>query len=155
MKKIPSIQVPIIDNGSSAIKNLFDTLINKKVIIFGVPGAFTPKCSEQHLPGFLELSDKFRDKGIDEIYCLSVNDQFVMQSWLLSYPEGSKIKGIADGNADITRSLNLLTNKSSNFMGTRCKRFAMIIKDNIIQNIFIEEAGKLDLTSGQSILSRL
>ena len=155
MKKIPSIQVPIIDNGGSSIKNLFDIMIDKKVIIFGVPGAFTPTCSEQHLPGFLKLSDEFRGKGIDEIYCLSVNDQFVMQSWLLSYSEGYRIKGIADGNADITRSLNLLTNKSANFMGMRCERFAMIIEDNTIQNIFIEETGKLDLTSAQSILSRL
>ena len=155
MKKIPSVQVPIIDNGNSTIKNLFDILINKKVIIFGVPGAFTPTCSEQHLPGFLKLNDKFKDQGIDEIYCLSVNDQFVMQSWLLSYSEGSKIKGIADGNADITRYLNLLTNKSKNFMGMRCERFAMIINDNIINNTFIEESGKLDLTSAQSILSKL
>ena len=80
MKVIPSITVPIIDNNDVYKNNLFELLKNKKVIIFGVPGAFTPTCSEKHLPGFLKLSDKIKGKGIDDIYCISVNDQFVMQS---------------------------------------------------------------------------
>lgn len=155
MKKIPSIVVPIIDNGNTTTKNLFELLKNKKIIIFGVPGAFTPTCSEKHLPGFLKLSDQIKKKGIDDIFCLSVNDKFVMQSWLLSYSDGNKIKGIADGNAEITKFLNLLIDKSSNFMGMRCKRFAMIIKNNVIDQIFIEESGKLDLSSAENILSRL
>lgn len=155
MKKIPSIVVPIIDNGNTTTKNLFELLENKKIIIFGVPGAFTPTCSEKHLPGFLKLSDQIKKKGIDDIFCLSVNDKFVMQSWLLSYSDGNKIKGIADGNAEITKFLNLLIDKSSNFMGMRCKRFAMIIKNNVIDQIFIEESGKLDLSSAENILSRL
>ena len=155
MRQIPSILVPIIDNGNMITKNLFELLENKKIIIFGVPGAFTPTCSEKHLPGFLKLSDQIKKKGIDDIFCLSVNDKFVMQSWLLSYSDGNKIKGIADGNAEITKFLNLLIDKSSNFMGMRCKRFAMIIKNNVIDQIFIEESGKLDLSSAENILSRL
>ena len=126
--KIPSIVVPIIDNDNTANKNLFDYLKKKKIIIFGVPGAFTPTCSQQHLPGFLKLSDKIKGKGIDEIFCLSVNDKFVMKSWLLNYSDGNKIKAIADGNAEITKFFNLLSDKSANFMGMRCSRFAMIVK---------------------------
>lgn len=155
MKKIPSSLVPIIDNGNFTTQNLFELLKDKKIIIFGVPGAFTPTCSEQHLPGFLKLNEQIRNKGIDEIYCLAVNDKFVMQSWLLSYSEGNRIKGIADGNAEITQHLDLLSDKSSSFMGMRCSRFAMIVQNNNIDKLFIEEASKFDLSSAENILSEL
>ena len=108
MKKIPSIIVPIIENDKISTQNLFEILKNKKIIIFGVPGAFTPTCSEKHLPGFINISDKLKKKGIDDIFCLSVNDHYVMQSWLLSYDNGEKIKGIADGNAEVTKYLGII-----------------------------------------------
>ena len=155
MKQIPSIVVPIIDNGKATTKNLFEFLENKKIIIFGVPGAFTPTCSEQHLPGFLKLSDQIKNKGIDDIFCLSVNDKFVMQSWLLSYSDGNKIKGIADGNAEISQSLEVINDQSANFMGLRCIRFAMIVDNNIIIDTFLEEPGKLEVSSAESILLKL
>ena len=155
MNKIPSILVPIITKDKVSTQNLFELLENKKTIIFGVPGAFTPTCSEQHLPGFLKLSDQIKNKGIDDIFCLSVNDAFVMQSWLLSYSDGNKIKGIADGNAEITKFLNLMTDKTSNYMGIRCKRFAMIVKNNYIDQLFVEESGKFNLSSAENILSEL
>jgi len=155
MKKIPQIVVPIIDNGNAILNNLFELLINKKVIIFGVPGAFTPTCSEQHLPGFLKLSDKIKNKGIDDIFCLSVNDKFVMQSWLLSYSNGNNIKGIADGNAEISKALEVTSNKSANFMGLRCTRFAMIINDNNIMKTFIEEPGRLETSSAENVLKNI
>jgi len=155
MKKIPQIVVPIIDNGNAILNNLFELLINKKVIIFGVPGAFTPTCSEKHLPGFLKLSDKIKNKGIDDIFCLSVNDKFVMQSWLLSYSNGNNIKGIADGNAEISKALEVTSNKSANFMGLRCIRFAMIINDNNIMKTFIEEPGRLETSSAENVLKNI
>ena len=125
------------------------------MIIFGVPGAFTPTCSEQHLPGFIKLSDQIKKKGIDDIFCLSVNDKFVMQSWLLSYSDGNKIKGIADGNAEISQSLEVINDQSANFMGLRCIRFAMIVDNNIIIDTFLEEPGKLEVSSAESILLKL
>ena len=155
MSIIPSIIVPVIEKGKSINKNLFDCLKNKKVVIFGVPGAFTPTCSEKHLPGFLKLSEAIKAKGVDEIYCLSVNDAFVMSSWLLSYTDGDKINGIADGNGEVSTLLNVSSDKSANFMGIRCTRFAMIIDDNCINNIFIEESGKLEVSSAENILKEL
>ena len=155
MLQIPSITVPIISNGMSTIENLFNFLKHKKNIIFGVPGAFTPTCSEKHLPGFINLSNQIIDKGVDNIFCLSVNDKFVMQSWLSSFENGNKIKGIADGNAEITKYLNLLSDKSSNFMGMRCSRFAMIVQNNTIKELFVDESSKLDLSSAENILSKL
>ena len=155
MSIIPSIIVPIVEKGKSINKNLFDCLKNKKVVIFGVPGAFTPTCSEKHLPGFLKLSEAIKAKGVDEIYCLSVNDAFVMNSWLLGYTDGDKICAIADGNGEVSKLLSVTSDKSANFMGTRCTRFAMIIDNNSIINIFIEESGKLKVSSAENILKEL
>ena len=103
MKIIPSIELPIIKNGLSSNYVLSKITANKKIIIFGVPGAFTPTCSEKHLPGFINLIDQFKTKGIHDIYCLSVNDAFVMKAWLGLYSKGYLIKGIADGNADFVK----------------------------------------------------
>ncbi len=117
MKQIPSIKVPNIDNDKIEVKNLFEFIKNKNIIIFGVPGAFTSTCSEKHLPSFLKLSGQIINKGIDDIFCLSVNDKFVMQSWLLSYSEGNKVKEIADGNAEISQELEMTSDYSGSFMG--------------------------------------
>jgi len=155
MKLIPSVIVPIIEEGQSLKKNLFNTLKNKKVVIFGVPGAFTPTCSEKHLPGFLELSNDIKSKGIDDIYCLSVNDPHVMKSWLLSYRDGKNIKGIADGNAEISLLLDLINDKTASFMGLRCFRFALIVNDNKIIHEFIEKSENFDVSSAKYILSKI
>lgn len=133
---IPSIKLPIIQKGIISKVLLSEELKGKRVIVFGVPGAFTPTCSEKHMPSYISLYEQLSEKGIDDIYCLSVNDEFVMNAWLLSYSETNKIKGIADGNGDITKSLNLLVDQSAYYMGMRSKRFAMIVENNIIQELF-------------------
>lgn len=154
-KTIPSIEVPIIEKGITSKVNLTEKLKNKKVIIFGVPGAFTPTCSEKHMPSYIKLHQNLQKKGIDDIYCLSVNDNFVMNAWLLSYTDGDKILGIADGNGDICKKLNLLTDKSKNFMGMRSSRFAMVVNNNIIEKSFIEEPGEYKLSSAEHLLKIL
>jgi len=151
-KIIPSITVPVINKGITSKVILSDELKGKKVIIFGVPGAFTPTCSEKHMPSYIKLHTQLIDKGIDDIYCLSVNDSFVMNAWLLSYTDGNKIIGIADGNGEIAKSLDLLTDKSKNYMGMRSVRFAMIVIDNIIQEKFIEDSGGYQKTSAENLL---
>ena len=152
---IPSIKVPVIKKGVTSKVILSDELKGKKVIIFGVPGAFTPTCSEKHVPSYIKLHKQIIDKGIDAIYCLSVNDDFVMNAWLLSYSDGDKIIGIADGNGDISKNLNLLVDKSKNYMGMRSARFAMIVIDNIIHEIFIEESGEYQKTSAENLLTKI
>ena len=155
IKNIPSIVVPIIQKGVTSTISLSDELSGKNIVIFGVPGAFTPTCSEKHMPSFIKLHSQFIDKGIDDIYCLSVNDNFVMSAWLLSYTDGDKIIGIADGNAEITKNLDLISDKSKNFMGFRSSRFAMIVKDNIIENVLIEDPGEYQKTSAESLLTKI
>ena len=134
---------------------LRDELKDKKIIMFGVPGAFTPTCSEKHMPSYIKLHNEFVTKGIDDIYCLSVNDEYVMQAWLLSYTEGEKILGIADGNGDISNNLGLLVDKTANYMGTRSTRFAMIIRDNNIDELLIEEPGEYKKTSAENLLTKI
>ena len=101
------------------------------------------------------VRQNLQNKGIDDIYCLSVNDNFVMSTWLLSYTDGDKIIGIADGNGDICKKLNLLTDKSKNFMGMRSSRFAMVVNNNIIEKSFIEEPGEYKLSSAEHLLKIL
>ena len=154
-KTIPSIKVPIIQKGIVSKVILSNELKGKKIIMFGVPGAFTPTCSEKHMPSFIKLHNEFVSKGIDDIYCLSVNDEYVMQAWLLSYTEGEKILGIADGNGDISNNLGLLVDKTANYMGTRSTRFAMIIRDNNIDELLIEEPGEYKRTSAENLLTKI
>ena len=154
-KIIPSIKVPIIQKGIVSKVILSDELKNKKIIMFGVPGAFTPTCSEKHMPSYIKLHNEFVAKGVDNIYCLSVNDEYVMQAWLLSYTEGDKIKGIADGNGEVSKNLNLLVDKSANFMGMRCSRFAMIVQDNNIEELLIETPGEYKETSAENLLTKI
>ena len=155
MKKIPSIKLPIIKNGNSSNLILSDITENKKIVIFGVPGAFTPTCSEKHLPGYMNLYDQFRKKGVHDIYCLSVNDAFVMKAWLGSYSKGYLINGIADGNADFAKSMQLTTDISGGFMGTRCKRFALIADQNNILKLLVEEKGQFEVSSAENIINNL
>ena len=154
-KIIPSIKVPIIQKGVVSKAILSDELKNKKIIMFGVPGAFTPTCSEKHMPSYIKLHKEFIANGIDDIYCLSVNDDHVMKAWLLSYTEGDKIIGIADGNGDVSKNLNLLVDKTANYMGMRSSRFAIIIEDNNIQELLIEKPGEYKETSAENLLIKI
>ena len=152
---IDDLEVPIIKKGVSSVSSLKNEFINKKIILFGVPGAFTPTCSEKHLPGYIKLYNLFLDKKIDDIYCLSVNDEHVMKSWLVSYTDGEIINGIADGNAEITKYFDLISDKTKNYMGFRSRRFAMIIENNVILNKFIENDGEYNVSSAEYILKQI
>ena len=152
---IPDIKVPIIKKDKTEILSLREELQNKKSLIFGIPGAFTPTCSDDHFPGYIKLYNKIIKKGIDDIYCLAVNDKYVMQSWLVSYSEQHSIFGIADGNCEITKSLNLLSDKTSNYMGVRCKRFAMLVSKNEILSLKIENPGELKVSTADNFLQEL
>ena len=152
---IPAIKVPVIKNGATSKVFLSDELKEKKIIIFGVTGAFTPTCSETHMPSYIKLYQQLIDKGIGDVYCLSVNDDYVMNAWLLSYSKVNNIIGIADGNGEIAKELDLLTDKSKNYMGMRSTRFAMIVNNNLIEKLFIEEPGEFNVSSAEYLLNYL
>ena len=127
----------------------------KKVVLFSVPGAFTPTCSLKHLPGFFELADTIRDKGVDTIACMSVNDVFVMDAWGKDQGVGDKILMLADGSADYARALGLENDSSAWGMGIRSKRFAIIVDDGVATTVSVDEPGQFEVSSAQAILERL
>lgn len=129
---------------------------HKKAVIFAVPGAFTPTCSEKHLPGFIERAHSMREAGVEDIYCLSVNDLFVMKAWGKSYATfaDSGIKLVADGNADYSKAIGMELDLSAHRLGLRCKRFAAIVENGVFTAVEVDDSG-LDKSSAESILAIL
>lgn len=127
----------------------------KTVVIFAVPGAFTPTCSLKHLPGFVEHAGALRRKGVDEVVCVSVNDAFVMNAWGKDQHAIGTVRMLADGNGDFTEALGLAADASGFGMGQRSKRYAMIVKDGTITELLVEPKGGLDVSSAESVLKHL
>lgn len=127
----------------------------KKVVLFAVPGAFTPTCSMKHLPGFVEKAAEIRSKGVDEVVCLSVNDAFVMGAWGKSQGADGKVRMIADGNCEFTKAIGLTMDGSGFGMGQRSQRYALITKDGKVEHVLVEPGPGLDVSSADSVLSKL
>jgi len=151
--RLPESHLQRIDDGVKTVdtRTLFD---HRKVVLFAVPGAFTPTCSEKHLPGFVEHFDEFRKKGID-VACLSVNDPFVMQAWGQSQHVPDGLMMLADGNGDFTRALGLEMDASAYGMGTRSKRFALYADNGVVEQINVEAPGEFRVSSAEHMLSQL
>jgi peroxiredoxin len=126
----------------------------KKVVLFALPGAFTPTCSASHLPGFVVNADKIKAKGVDEVVCLSVNDAFVMDAWGKSQ-NAEELHMVADGNADFARAVGLELDLSARGMGVRLQRFAMIVEDGVVEHINVEAPGKFEVSSAEKIMELL
>jgi len=124
----------------------------KKIIIFGVPGAFTPLCSAQHLPGYIQNTEQLKAKGIDEIWCLSVNDAFVMAAWGKQQGATGKVRMMADGSALYTKSLGLDRDLTDKGMGVRCFRFAMLVENGKVEYIGIEGSGEFNASKAETLL---
>ncbi len=123
-------------------------------VLFAVPGAFTPTCSERHLPGFVQHFDEFRKRGID-VYCVSVNDPFVMQAWGKSQDVPDGLQMLADGNADFTRALGLEMDASGYGMGVRSKRYALYAEDGVVKQLWVESPGEYKVSSAEHVLENL
>ena len=128
---------------------------NKKIVLFSLPGAFTPTCSAKHLPGFVEYSSDIKNKGVDEIICIAVNDHFVMNAWEKDQNSKGKVTLLADGNGEYTEAMGLAMDRSNFGLGLRGKRFAMIAENNIITHLAVEEGGEFNVSSAESILKVL
>ncbi|CAA6660999.1 unnamed protein product [Spirodela intermedia] len=127
----------------------------KKIVLFGVPGAFTPTCSMKHVPGFIESADELKSKGVDEILCISVNDPFVMKAWAKSYPENKVVKFLADGSGTYTHALGLELDLSDKGLGTRSRRFALLVDDLKVKVANVEEGGQFTVSGAEEILKAL
>ena len=151
--RIPEIVLKRIREGVENVDtpSLFEA---RKVVLFAVPGAFTPTCSEKHLPGFINRFTDFRDRGI-EVICMAVNDPFVMQAWgkTLDTPDGLQL--VSDGNADLTRALGLEMDASGYGMGVRAKRFALYAEDGVVKHLFVEAPGEFRVSAADYVLETL
>ena len=152
-ERIPEAILQYVADGVHKIDTL--TLFEgRKLVLFSVPGAFTPTCSERHLPGFVEHFDAFRERGI-EVACMAVNDPFVMQAWGESQHVPAGMRMLADGNADFTRALGLEMDASGFGMGTRSKRFALYAEDGVVRELFVEAPGEFRVSSAEHVLAHL
>jgi peroxiredoxin len=152
--KIPDATFTIMAESGPAPLTTAELFSGRKVVLFSVPGAFTPTCSAKHLPGFVDYADEILGKGVDAIACMSVNDVFVMNAWGKS-ANADKISMLADGNGEFTRAIGLELDASAFGMGERSQRFALVAEDGIVTQLFIEGPGEFLVSSAEHILASL
>jgi peroxiredoxin len=132
-----------------------DLVKGKKIAIFGLPGAYTPTCSAKHVPSYLQHHDALKAKGVDEIWCLAVNDPFVMGAWGRDQKASGKIRMMADGSADYARKLGLELDLTARGMGVRCQRFSMLVDNGVVKSLNIEAPGKYEVSDAETMLKQV
>lgn len=147
--------IEVEGGGCSLGPNSFDieqSTAGKTIAIFGLPGAFTPTCSAQHVPGFIQNAAAFKAAGVDEIWCVSVNDAYVMGAWGRDQKTDGKVRMMADGNADFTRAVGLAVDRSASGMGWRSMRYSMLVKDGIVKTLNVEAPGKFEVSDAATLV---
>ncbi|HET7845032.1 MAG TPA: peroxiredoxin [Xanthomonadales bacterium] len=152
--RIPSATLNYLKDGVQAIRT-DDIFKGKKVVLFSVPGAFTPTCSAKHLPGFVDKLGAIRAKGVDTVACMAVNDAFVMQAWAKSQNAPDDILMLADGNGAFAKALGLEMDASAFGMGMRSKRFALVADDGVVTHLAVEAPGEFKVSAAEAVLAAL
>ena len=153
---LPNSEVFVLENGEPTKKKIEDFFKNKKVVLFGLPGAYTSVCSAKHLPGYVNLHDKYKEKGIDHIICISVNDPFVMNAWAEANNAAGKITMLSDPYLLFTKAIGAEVDRNSKGMGIRSNRYAMVIQNLEVVNIQVEkETKQCGLSSAEGVLEIL
>jgi glutaredoxin/glutathione-dependent peroxiredoxin len=132
-----------------------DIVKGKKIVVFGLPGAFTPTCSAKHVPGYRDHIGDFKSKGVDEIWCVSVNDAFVMGAWAKEQGTDGKVRMFGDGNADWTKALGLEMDGTAYGMGLRMKRFSMLVENGVVKTFNLEAPGKFEVSNAETMLAQV
>ena len=150
--------VEVEGNGCTLGPNTFkveDIVKGKKIAIFGLPGAYTPTCSAKHVPSYLSNFDALKAKGVDEIWCISVNDAFVMGAWGRDQKAAGKVRMMADGSADYVKKLGLTLDLTARGMGVRSDRFSMFVDNGVVKNVNREAAGKFEVSNAETLLKQI
>lgn len=160
--KLPDAQlnefIEVETAGCSLGPNSFqvsDLVRGKKIVVFGLPGAYTPTCSAKHVPSYLQQYDALKARGVDEIWCLAVNDAFVMGAWGREQRTAGKVRMMADGSAEFTRKLGLELDLTARGMGLRCQRFSMLVDDSVVKALHVEAPGRFEVSDAQTMLKHL
>ena len=135
--------------------NVADLAKGKKIAVFGLPGAYTPTCSAQHVPGYVKHAAELKAKGVDEIWCISVNDAFVMGAWGREQKATGIVRMLADGNATFSKALGLDADFSKFGMGTRSQRYSMLVEDGVVRQLNVEQPGKFEVSNAETMLAQL
>lgn len=154
--RLPQATFRVMTAEGPAARSTDDLFAGRRVVMFAVPGAFTPTCHRNHLPGFVTQAAGIRAKGIDSIYVTAVNDVFVMDAWLKASGAEGKVEGISDGNGDFAKAVGLAMDGSGFGLGTRSQRYSMVVKDGVVEQLNVEEtSGKADLSTAEHLLANL
>ncbi len=154
--RLPDVQFTVMTEAGPAPKTTSEVFSGKKVVLFAVPGAFTPTCHNNHLPGFLENLSAFQAKNIDEVVCTAVNDIFVLSAWARATGAEGKITFLSDGNGDFAKALGLDFDGSPRNMGIRSKRYAMLVDDGVVKALNVEDApGQAEISSAKALLEKI
>ena len=153
--KLPSIDLQVMGDAGPETINSDDLFAAQKVVMFALPGAFTPTCSASHLPGYVVHSDQLSEKGVDRIICLSVNDAFVMDAWGKAHNADDQVMTVADGSAKFTQALGLELDLDGFGMGMRSQRYAMIVNDGVVELLNVEAPQKFEVSNAETILAAL
>ncbi|MGD0321107.1 MAG: peroxiredoxin [Acidimicrobiales bacterium] len=151
--RLPDVEVQTMGRDGPRTLRTGEVLGKGKVALFAVPGAFTPTCSDHHLPGFVVRAADFHAKGVDRIACVSVNDAYVMGAWARERKVGASVLMLADGNGDFTRAMGLEMDGSGIGLGTRSQRYAAIIEEGVVTSLFVEPGPGLDVSSAASVMA--
>jgi peroxiredoxin len=149
--------VEVEGEGCSIGPNAFDidkATTGKTIALFALPGAFTPTCSAKHVPGYVEKADALKAAGVDEIWCVSVNDAFVMGAWGRDQKTGGKVRMMADGSADFTKATGLTLDLSAGGMGLRSQRYSMLVVDGVVKTLNVEAPGKFEVSDAATLLQQ-
>jgi peroxiredoxin len=153
--KIPNVTLKVMEDGNMKDVATDALFSGKKVVLFAVPGAFTPTCSKGHLPGFIAKADEMRAKGVDTVACIAVNDAFVMDAWGRDRGVGGKVLMLADGNADFARAVGLDFDGSGIGFGPRSQRYALVAEDGVVKTLAVDEPMKFEVSKAEEILKVL
>lgn len=152
---IPDVTLAVMGESGPEQVSTGDLFSGKKVVAFALPGAFTPTCSAQHLPGFVDSADAIKAKGVDSIICLSVNDVFVMDAWGKDQNVGGKVAMVADGSGVLAKALGLELDLTERGLGVRSRRYSMVVDDGVVSALNLEEGGAYEVSSAEKILENL
>ena len=150
--KVPEVTLKTTKMPDVTTTELFG---GKRVVLFAVPGAFTPLCSAKHLPGFIEKADEIKARGVDTVACVSVNDAFVMGAWGADRGAGDKVLILADGSADFSKAIGLDFDASNFGMGVRSQRYALVVEDGVVKTLAVEKPMQFEVSSAEAILKAL
>ena len=153
--KVPSATLKYLSPEGPKEITTDELFSGKKVALFAVPGAFTPTCSQRHLPGYVDKSQELRTKGVDQIACVSVNDAFVMGAWGTAQNVGDKVLMLADGSGDFTRAIGLELDATKAGLGKRSQRYSMLVDDGVVKTLNVEQPGQFDVSSAETMLRAL